>query len=374
MLKRILKRFKDLFSKVEHYEPPDLFDDPNYDVDHITEDDDTPRDELEEPEPEVVEEVFRKLPPAGIWDQRQELLLDAGFNPGPLDGKVGPRTQSAIRAFQSHAGLKVDGIWGPATDAAIRKTKPVAVRPVEDYEDMIGEVELGAAFFSCFVDLTHKSNVLDSKGRHRRKGRRSLKNVIRKVIHQTAFFWKTYRWLIANKKYSGHHKINAHITIDTDGTILLTHNFFYYLWTANAFNPDCISIEIMGNFEGVLGTGNWYKPEKFGYGRPERIQLIRYRQLTLWLLDPEQGPPDEALPKPMLEWRLHCRAHGCPLKYENPHSEATDDRILDCGSETFYHASRWCFEHTSLEHGPVAGKGVRVGPDWFARPSIAPKD
>lgn len=39
----------------------------------------------------------------------QTTLTDHGFRPGVVDGKVGPRTRSAIRAYQQRARLPVDG-------------------------------------------------------------------------------------------------------------------------------------------------------------------------------------------------------------------------------------------------------------------------
>ena len=39
----------------------------------------------------------------------QQLLADLGYDSGPADGVVGPRTRAAIRAFQADVGLPVDG-------------------------------------------------------------------------------------------------------------------------------------------------------------------------------------------------------------------------------------------------------------------------
>jgi hypothetical protein len=39
----------------------------------------------------------------------QHRLTDAGFDTGGADGRIGPRTQSALRAFQISAGLVPDG-------------------------------------------------------------------------------------------------------------------------------------------------------------------------------------------------------------------------------------------------------------------------
>lgn len=49
----------------------------------------------------------------------QQRLQAAGFIVGVIDGILGERTQTAIMNFQAAAGLKVDGIVGPATMAAL---------------------------------------------------------------------------------------------------------------------------------------------------------------------------------------------------------------------------------------------------------------
>jgi peptidoglycan hydrolase-like protein with peptidoglycan-binding domain len=60
----------------------------------------------------------------------QRQLRAAGFNPGPTDNKFGPRTESAVRRFQEAHGLKVDGIVGPRTRAALAAAnEPGAQRP-----------------------------------------------------------------------------------------------------------------------------------------------------------------------------------------------------------------------------------------------------
>lgn len=45
----------------------------------------------------------------------QRALKLAGFNPGPIDGKLGPRTRGAIKDFQTAKGLAADGKVGPNT-------------------------------------------------------------------------------------------------------------------------------------------------------------------------------------------------------------------------------------------------------------------
>jgi uncharacterized protein (TIGR02594 family) len=49
----------------------------------------------------------------------QEALKGLGFDPGPIDGDAGPLTVIALKDFQRRVGLLVDGLYGPATEAAM---------------------------------------------------------------------------------------------------------------------------------------------------------------------------------------------------------------------------------------------------------------
>jgi len=51
----------------------------------------------------------------------QRGLKLAGFYHGAIDGKIGPLTKTAIRAFQQAKGLKVDGKVGPVTWGELEK-------------------------------------------------------------------------------------------------------------------------------------------------------------------------------------------------------------------------------------------------------------
>ena len=51
----------------------------------------------------------------------QTSLTKLGYNPGPIDGIFGPKTDAAVRSFQKSKGLVVDGIVGKNTWAAIDK-------------------------------------------------------------------------------------------------------------------------------------------------------------------------------------------------------------------------------------------------------------
>lgn len=57
----------------------------------------------------------------------QRALKAAGFDHGPIDGKLGPRTRQAVREFQQVNGLQVDGIVGKKTWAKLAPFLELAV-------------------------------------------------------------------------------------------------------------------------------------------------------------------------------------------------------------------------------------------------------
>jgi murein DD-endopeptidase MepM/ murein hydrolase activator NlpD len=62
------------------------------------------------------------------WDVAglQFLLGRHGFPSGGVDGGLGPRTDAALRRFQSWTGLGADGLAGPATLSRLRGPPPVS--------------------------------------------------------------------------------------------------------------------------------------------------------------------------------------------------------------------------------------------------------
>ncbi len=53
--------------------------------------------------------------------QIQIALKNAGYDPGPIDGRHGRQTRSAIKAFQKDNGLHADGKVGKRTWSALKK-------------------------------------------------------------------------------------------------------------------------------------------------------------------------------------------------------------------------------------------------------------
>ncbi len=73
--------------------------------------------------------VFATDSPTGKVSVReaQQVLKDKGFDPGPVDGLLGPATESAIREFQEANGLKASGRLDEPTVKALDLTiKPDA--------------------------------------------------------------------------------------------------------------------------------------------------------------------------------------------------------------------------------------------------------
>ena len=52
-------------------------------------------------------------------DGVQKALSKLGFDPGKIDGIDGPNTQKAVRAFQAHALIDIDGKVGKVTRKAL---------------------------------------------------------------------------------------------------------------------------------------------------------------------------------------------------------------------------------------------------------------
>jgi peptidoglycan hydrolase-like protein with peptidoglycan-binding domain len=58
---------------------------------------------------------------AGVsGSELQRALLRAGYDPGPIDGKLGKKTRTAVKAFQRKNGLTADGVVGEKTWSMLR--------------------------------------------------------------------------------------------------------------------------------------------------------------------------------------------------------------------------------------------------------------
>jgi peptidoglycan hydrolase-like protein with peptidoglycan-binding domain len=77
--------------------------------------------EVERPAPATV--VTRSSVTSASMTKKdvQTALKRAGYYDGAIDGKIGPKTRKAITDFQADNKLKVDGIVGSQTRAALLK-------------------------------------------------------------------------------------------------------------------------------------------------------------------------------------------------------------------------------------------------------------
>lgn len=66
-----------------------------------------------------VRRFYQEFSRGVLW--YQQALTELGFYAGKVDGVHGPRTDKAVRAFQSSHALVVDGKVGPLTAAALEK-------------------------------------------------------------------------------------------------------------------------------------------------------------------------------------------------------------------------------------------------------------
>ena len=125
----------------------------------------------QEPTKEVTPAV---MPEELSVEQIQGYLTIEGFDVGGVDGKMGPKTRRAIREFQKSKGLKVDGIVGKNTIAALLsepkedpladkrpKARPSLMSPDEEEEfdasqsvSREGQISGESKFLDALMDRT----------------------------------------------------------------------------------------------------------------------------------------------------------------------------------------------------------------------------
>ena len=82
---------------------------------------DRAKDKAVEMKDKVKDKMQRGDAKAGKADvvSMQQALKDKGFDPGPADGVMGPRTRAALRDFQKKEGLNPTGRWDHDTGAKL---------------------------------------------------------------------------------------------------------------------------------------------------------------------------------------------------------------------------------------------------------------
>jgi peptidoglycan hydrolase-like protein with peptidoglycan-binding domain len=77
--------------------------------------------------PSLAPQLSVALSNGANMQELQTLLRSLGIDPGPIDGKYGPKTQAAIARFQAQAGMAQDG---KATTAVLNAVRAAAVQSV----------------------------------------------------------------------------------------------------------------------------------------------------------------------------------------------------------------------------------------------------
>jgi hypothetical protein len=97
----------------------------------------------------------------------QTRLKALKFDPGPIDGKFGPKTTAAVWAFEALAGLARDGVVNPLLEQYIKTAPPFGMlRP--DLGPTHAEVDLDRQVLLVFRDgqLQLVTHVSTGSGRH----------------------------------------------------------------------------------------------------------------------------------------------------------------------------------------------------------------
>lgn len=88
----------------------------------------------------------------------QGLLSDAGFGPLEADGKLGPKTDAALRAYQKAHGLEVDGKLGKDTLRSLHAGNAASVGKMDGFAELAPDIqaELKSRYAGAATDIRHR--------------------------------------------------------------------------------------------------------------------------------------------------------------------------------------------------------------------------
>lgn len=106
---------------------------------------DAPADDVEIPDYALGARLLKRGCTGEDVRELQKALIRLGFSCGPdgADGEFGKDTEAAVKAFQTAAHIGIDGIFGPATLAALTEAL-----------DRMGDVETEPKYTATLRDLT----------------------------------------------------------------------------------------------------------------------------------------------------------------------------------------------------------------------------
>ena len=151
----------------------------------------------------------------------QETLTRSGFASVKVDGIYGPETELAVKGYQNLLGIDADGV----VDAGLWRCLD---RPPEEFT--------GAA---DFADIQHKHE----KPRWY-AGERLFSTIHGVTLHQTGCEMP--------RDPMGWSRVNAHIGITREGCVVIINPSTDLIWHAQGLSKKTIGIEIEGNYRGLI--------------------------------------------------------------------------------------------------------------------------
>lgn len=95
----------------------------------------------------------------------QKQLVDLGFAVGDIDSKFGPKTEEAVKAFQTSKGIKPDGVVGPDTRAALEKAVKAVAGATEAAKPKESNQVSGEASKAAVQSEAEKAKALENYGK-----------------------------------------------------------------------------------------------------------------------------------------------------------------------------------------------------------------
>lgn len=170
------------------------------------------------------------------------------------------------------------------------------------------------------------------------------------ALHQAGVERSEGRWL------DSVHRVTCHRAIGPSGNRYRVHPIDRRLVCTNRFDRDpwhAIGIEVLGNFEGVDGSGKWYKPEIFGRGRAGEAQIAALREEIAAIC----SEVDDA---------GAVVAGIVPHRIAGVDSKGKPNRPICCGSRVWSQAGEWAGAKLGLRvpaDGFAVG-GLPIAPEW----------